>query len=48
MDAEHTSPELELTLALALLPLALLIPAALTVMVMACVRAFRVRSRIPV
>ncbi|WP_351233525.1 protein kinase [Streptomyces sp. NPDC002133] len=47
VDAEHKSPELELTLGLALLPLALLVPAALTVIVMASVRAFRVRSRIP-
>ncbi|MFD7441005.1 serine/threonine-protein kinase [Streptomyces sp. NPDC059909] len=47
VDAEHKSPELVLTLVLALPTLALLVPAALMVIVMACARAFRVRSRIP-
>ncbi|MFI1395842.1 protein kinase [Streptomyces sp. NPDC020681] len=47
VDDSNKPPALELTLGFGLLPLALLVPVALVVIVLAVVRAFRVRQRIP-
>ncbi|MBT2392045.1 serine/threonine protein kinase [Streptomyces sp. ISL-1] len=47
VDGSNKPPALEMTLGFGLLPLALLVPVALAVMVLAVVRAFRVRQRIP-
>ncbi|AVZ76756.1 hypothetical protein SLUN_35750 [Streptomyces lunaelactis] len=47
VDGSNKPPALELTLGFGLLPLALLVPVALVVIVLAVVRAFRFRQRIP-
>ncbi|UUN27354.1 serine/threonine-protein kinase [Streptomyces sp. FIT100] len=48
VDPGRTSPELGLALGVGLLPMVVLVPGALVVLVLAAVRAFRVRSRIPI
>ncbi|MFC5805434.1 serine/threonine-protein kinase [Streptomyces formicae] len=47
VDPDRTPPELGVALGVGLLPMVVLVPGALVVLVLAAVRAFRVRSRVP-